>query len=390
MASKAGYPETDGAEAVGRRSSVCYDERVIGYLAVPTDDADDILHRGYVLSTKWDSRVPPKDAPKPLREGQELCHTSRCEVPYSTDPVQAVKALRVWRSAEAHESLTVLELLKVAEDGSKLPEERMPTQKYAILPDPDTNMLDKKFIRRGVALRRGEMDYDDVPCLICGGSLKGFEKQRGQVGLAVYVRNAFMVAPCPNENCKQLQQERQTRLDTMPKLKLYHACSRQVADLIKSSGGKMIRGVCGAGGGGIYLAHTRREAEWKAEIKEKVGSHLKYMGHLKHFKPSSTRAVVLEVEAKLGKMYLGKRDEKGMTFKDLINKGYDSCVLDRGETGYPDDKVPDAPVKIGGKSVIDGTHPGYEFVIYSWDQVIVLREVDRDPSPLLADEATIE
>ena len=117
----------------------------------------------------------------------------------------------------------------------------------------------------------------------------------------------------------------------------------------------MIRGVCGEGGAGIYLAHTPREAEWKAEIKE----HGKYLGHLKHFKPSSTRAVILEVETKVGQMYLGQRSEHGMNFTELISKECDSCVLDRGETGYPDDTVPHAPVNIDGKSP---ARPVWEFL----------------------------
>lgn len=142
----------------------------------------------------------------------------------------------------------------------------------------------------------------------------------------------------------------------------------------------MIRGGGGMGGGGIYLAHTPRETEWKAEIKgsSKEGNATV---HLNMFKPESTRVVVLEVEAKLGNMYLGNKDEPDMAFAKLLADGYDSCVLDRGKTGYPDDKVPEAPVNINGRSVMEGTHPGYEFVVYSWDQVRVVREVPRDPLP---------
>merc|ERR1719401_3405690 len=121
----------------------------------------------------------------------------------------------------------------------------------------------------------------------------------------------------------------------MPKMTLYHACSRDTAKLIQGKGGKMIRGVGGAGGGGIYLAHTARECEWKAEIKVD-GS---YKGILKRFKESSTQVAVLECEVKLGNMLLGGRKEKHV-FGELLNNGYDSCILDRGETGYPECKVP--------------------------------------------------
>lgn len=93
------------------------------------------------------------------------------------------------------------------------------------------------------------------------------------------------------------------------------------------------------------------------------------------------------------------------TFASLLHEDdgpYDSVVLDRGSTGFP---VPDPPVikatvercdkheagtllstriedVITGKA--QGMHPGYEFVVYSWDQVLSVREVpfDRiDPPP---------
>jgi len=362
--------------------TVCYDDNVIGYLAVPSEEAEDILRRGYVLSMEWNKRVPPPNAPMPLIAEQPICHTRRREVPFSKEPAEAVQQLRKWR--EKVEFTTVLQLLRVSKDGARLPSDQFEDGAVSVLPDPVTNILDKKFIDAAVVMSRGVSDYQGVPCPFCGQNLDGLEEKRGKVGLSVFVRNAFMVVPCPNEKCKQMQQDRQDRLDGMPKMKLYHACSREVADLIRSSGGKMIRGCTGAGGAGMYFAHSQRETEWKAEIKE--GGSM--VGLLNKFKPNSKRVVVLEIEAKLGNMHLGKRDEQ-KSFKDLIRSGYDSCVLDRGETGYPGNTVPDAPVSINGKSVMGGTHPGYEFVIYSWDQVKVLGEVQRDPVPGSPD-ATID
>jgi hypothetical protein len=64
---------------------------------------------------------------------------------------------------------------------------------------------------------------------------------------------------------------------------------------------------------------------------------------------------------------------------------YDSVILDRGDTGYP---VPSPPVRGTrledlpvGQRTNANMHAGYEFIVYSWDQARVLREVPRDPVP---------
>jgi len=358
--------------------TVSFDPNVIGFLAVDAADGKDITSRGYVCSI---CKTQNKREPPP---GQDTCHTSRNKVPYATNPVDAVANFRKHRPNVDY--TTVLQLLRKAKDGSELPADQVLKDK--ILPDTDTFVLDKKFIDTAVVMERGPADYEGTPCPICGDELTGKKGEvgkvglygRGKVGLYAFIKNAFMVTPCEKDTCIQMQVDRQKRLDTMPKMKLYHACSRDIAELIKGKGGKMIRGVGGAGGGGIYLAHTVRECEWKAEIKL-AGE---YKGQLKKFKASNTQVAVLEVEAKLGNMYLGSRNES-KNFGELLQTGFDSCILDRAGTGYPDNKVPDAPVNIDGKSVMGGTHPGYEFVVYSWDQVKVLREVPRDPVPGMPD-----
>jgi len=106
----------------------------------------------------------------------------------------------------------------------------------------------------------------------------------------------------------------------------------------------MIRGAGGAAGGGIYLANSARETEWKTEH----------------------HGIVLKCKVKMGKiMNVDGKHKKNidMTFAELVGKGYDSVLLDRGE-------CPSGAHK--------GQKSGDEVVVYSWDQVIVVGEVPRD------------
>jgi len=258
-------------------------------------------------------------------------------------------------------------------DGEELPAKRIKRGldgKNFVAPDPTTHVLDKKWLSRGEVFIRSPTEYAGIPCPFCKQPLPGLEGERGQVGVAKYIKDAFMVVPCFNLACIKAQEDRQERLQKEPKMKLYHAASRSKADLIISYG-KFIRGTYGAGGGGIYMAHTPRETEWKAEesgsmLRDAVAEN------------PSVGYIVLECEVSMGRPKLGGRWEQGMSFANLQQEDggpYDSFILDRGQTGYPNGTVPDAPV-VGTR---EGTHPGYEFVVYSWDQVKVLGETARDP-----------
>eukprot|EP00930_Biecheleria_cincta_P089791 TRINITY_DN79128_c0_g1_i1.p1 TRINITY_DN79128_c0_g1~~TRINITY_DN79128_c0_g1_i1.p1 ORF type:complete len:385 (+),score=60.61 TRINITY_DN79128_c0_g1_i1:90-1244(+) len=376
-----------------------YDDRVVGYLAVPFVDSEEILKFGYICSAEAGSRVNPPGATK--------CHTSRDKVPFSKDRTDAVKAMRKYRKSEKFSAL--LEIRKVAADGDVMPYEiREGDGKIILGPD---RKLDAKFLSDGTFLVRGAGDYAGVGCPLCNKAIdgvtcepgcEGMPAVRGKVGMAIYVGDAFMVSPCPTTACIEAQQERQDRLDGGPRYTLYHACSRATADKIKSCGGKFLRGAGGAGGGGIYFAHTVRETWWKAEDGTLFGSG---SGAPKMWLKAKGRSgwteqdyVFFEVEVKMGKIYEGTRHEKNVTFRDLVHKDggpYDSCILDRAQTGYP---VPAAPVCA---ATADGTmlstreedvasgkasnlHGGYEFIVYSWDQVRIIRELpfaEIDPPP---------
>jgi len=328
-----------------------YDNSIVGYLAVETKDVADITEiRGYVCSTVMGKRSPPP--------GLDTCHTSRAEVPYATEWGQAVSAMLKYRSHV--EKSTILEIRRRGTDESEIPPDWFRSDGEKLFIAPPSHVLDKKFLSTGQFFQRGTADYATAPCPFCQGSLAGLEACRGQVGRANFIRNAFMVSPCPEEKCIKAQVQRQRRLDDPDNVrKLYHACSRATADLIKRSGGKFKCGSKGAGGGGIYFAHTPREVEWKAADRGGPSGGAEY--------------VVFECTVRMGRGYEGSRDEDHMTFAELIQKGqYDSCILDRGGTGYP---LPPPPVP----GTREGCHPGYEFVVYSWDQVDILGEVPRDP-----------
>lgn len=122
--------------------------------------------------------------------------------------------------------------------------------------------LDPRYLRDGVVMVRGAAEYADAPCPFCRNPIPA--EGRGHVGRRRYVQDAFMVVPCPSEECVEMQRERQARLEQGESLKLYHQTSRAIADAIRDSG-KMIRGYTGIVGGGIYFAETPRETEWKCE-----------------------------------------------------------------------------------------------------------------------------
>merc|ERR1712083_19846 len=100
---------------------------------------------------------------------------------------------------------------------------------------------------------------------------------------------------------------------------------------------------------------------------------------------------------------LGRAKEEGLTYKPTPDKAFnmnnmfrhlqnhqdgpfDSVILDRSaRKGKPKSfPVPAPPIhgtRIEAVNVGDMLHPGYEFVVYSWDQVRVVEVVKEDPIP---------
>merc|ERR1719469_1085259 len=139
-----------------------------------------------------------------------------------------------------------------------------------------------------------------------------------------------MVSPCDNPECLQLQVDRQKRLDEGPALWLYHITSRASADLVKSAGGKMVRGAYGNAGGGIYFGLDAKDCLKKAQHK----------------------GVILKCRVQIGT----RLDDDTLTKHTFANllKAKRDCVW--WTVGYKT------------KS----------YIIYSWDQVQVAAEVDAD------------
>jgi len=287
------------------------------YLAVSRDRHEQILTEGYKCRTRPEVPVT-------------LQHDMR----------GAVQAMKKYKDKNGDKDAVVLEV-------HGLPKEKIDYEKNKI----KTKHLDSSHLRLGIFAPRATSHYVTVPCPICDQMIPDVAGLRGKPGQAYYVGdgNAFMVTPCTNANCLQAQQARQDRLDDGETVTLYHQTSSAIAQRILESGGKMCRGENGAVGGGIYLAQTPKETEWKTEH----------------------HGVVLECTMKIGNIRkISQHDKKpvvGITFASLIKEKpdpFDSVLLDRG------------------KCLVAGIHKGdpsgYEYVAYSWDQVHCIRAVDRD------------
>lgn len=208
--------------------------------------------------------------------------------------------------------------------------------------------LTPEHLRSGCVIARDSSEHQDVPCPFCRELIPEAERaaKRGKVGVHRYVDGAFAASPCCAERCVV----RQARLQNGMCRKLYHQTSKTTAQRIYVAGGKMVRGSGGVAGGGIYFAESARETEWKWEAKD----------------PSEP--VVLECEVRVGTVKeVGRDGDRGITFASLASEDLDSVLCDRG------------------KCEVEGPHKGKpsgnEVIVYSWDQVRVLREVPRDPVP---------
>lgn len=193
-----------------------------------------------------------------------------------------------------------------------------------------TKHLKGKHLRDGVFYTRGAEQYKGVPCPLCGKKIDDAADERGQVGLRRYIQQAFMCVPCSNPSCVKLQVDRQKRLDAGKTLWLYHITDREKANLIKKSGGKMLRGMTGNAGGGVYFGLSAKDAAGKA----------------------LSSGVILKCRVQVGSP-LSHDKCAGHTFAKLIKQKKD-CVW--GKIGYKT------------KS----------YIVYSWDQVQVAAEVDED------------
>lgn len=234
------------------------------------------------------------------------------------------------------------------------------------------------YIRSGKSTSRGPGEYEGKTCMFCGSDEHLDNSLRGQIGEARFIGGAFLCSPCTYPPCLKAMADRSKRLDEGLTLELYHTTSKMSGDKVKAGHGRMLRGDFfkkeGAAGGGIYFGHTPRECNWKYEAP-------------------GVETVTFKCKVKMGTprhspQVLGGPSDEMFKFLLTHDEGpYDSVILDRsarapGATGtYP---VPDPPVKgtrIEDMEVGEKLHPGYEFVVYSWDQVEVAEEVNEDPIP---------
>ena len=126
----------------------------------------------------------------------------------------------------------------------------------------------------------------------------------------------------PKPTAEQLTAWRKRLKENGTKI-LYHQTSTQIAEKILNSN-KMIRGTSGLAGGGIYFATTPEHTDHKALQK---GS-------------------ILECEVALGNIYQTESyGDSSLSFRKLLsmNPSYDSVLIPRKN--------------------------GYEYVVYSWEQV---------------------
>eukprot|EP00440_Ansanella_granifera_P074034 gb/GFBE01080338.1/.p1 GENE.gb/GFBE01080338.1/~~gb/GFBE01080338.1/.p1 ORF type:complete len:294 (+),score=39.10 gb/GFBE01080338.1/:1-882(+) len=274
--------------------------------------------------------VPTGLMSRVLAEGYKTCR--RNQVPCSFTPENAIDGLLKHNSWV--NDITVLEVVG-------LPESRLDSGKVKI----DGQQLEPRFLRAGTFRERVQR-FEEVPCPFCNQLIPEMADERGHVGVRRYIDKAFACSPCCLEACSQRTQRLQTGLT----ITVYHQTTAAVAKSIANAGGKLLRGQAGIAGAGIYFAHSARETEWKCEPKD------------------GSKRVVLECAVKVGNVKtLPREGDRNTTFASLVREGFDSVLLQRGTCMKP------------GKGF--GKPSGDEVVVYSWDQVQVLREVPRDPVP---------
>merc|ERR1711937_287812 len=71
----------------------------------------------------------------------------------------------------------------------------------------NTKHLSGAYIRTGLFLSR-DSSYVNTPCPVCDQLIPDVSQQRGQVGLARFIFDAFMVVPCQEPSCWKAQEAR--------------------------------------------------------------------------------------------------------------------------------------------------------------------------------------
>lgn len=302
------------AKAKAKKNSPGAKAAAVGCDAEVVKPDHPMAHRFYG-DTQAFIAVPSNLAPKILADGYKV--EVRDHVPCSSVPTTSVKALNAnWPDVKDCLALEV----------HGVPGKELDVANGRVL----TKHLKPQYLRDGVFMTRGAGDYMDAPCPLCGKKMSDKADQRGQIGLRRYIKQAFMVTPCDNPSCVELQVERQKRLNSGPTLWLYHITSKASAELIKKAGGKMIRGAYGNAGGGIYFGLSAQDC-----VKKALSS-----------------GVILKCRVQIGKP-LDKDSLAKHSFASLIKNKKD-CVW--GKIGY------------STKS----------YIVYSWDQVQVAAEVDKN------------
>ena len=155
--------------------------------------------------------------------------------------------------------------------------------------------------------------YNHIPCPTCGSPYNPkLEVKPHELFETLYY----------SENKRRISRpiQREQRLESCIKT-LYHQTSYDVAKLIISSQ-KFKRGSDGIAGGGIYFATSASDTDHKAHNK----------------------GIILKAKVKLGNILtISQYGDKTITFRCLLNKGYDSVKIPRSG--------------------------GTEYVVYSYDQV---------------------
>lgn len=325
------------------------------YLTVPSDIKGKVLAEGYVCR-------------------------SRDTIPCHRDFYRGTKGMLQY--TKEHESCTsvVLEIHGVPDDWIRASVEDAASGGCSISTidfKGGKMWLKPEYLRDGLSYTRTSSHSQERTCMFCDSSDHLDCTKRGRIGEARFQGAAFLCSPCTNPECLVKMRDRSRRLEEGATLELFHKTNKRTAVLLKTtSRGRMLRGDTfqkgGAAGGGIYLGHTPRECSWKYEA------------------PGET--VTFKCRVKMGASLMcsaeceGPMEEMFRHLQNLEEGPFDSVILDRSaKNGAPPVfPVPKAPVRgtrIEDLTVGEKLHPGYEFVVYSWDQVEVVCEVEEDPVP---------
>jgi len=318
------------------------------YLTVPASIKDRVLAGGYICNT-------------------------RNQIPCAHDFHRGTEGY-LRHATDKDEELVVLEVYNVPPEWIQLKDGRVdkikPTDKKEV-DGEDKVWLKPQYLRDAICCARLPERYSHTKCMFCGSDTHLDKDKLGKIGEARFKGEAFLCSPCTKDECVREMKQRSKRLNDGPILTLFHKTSKIVANQIEGAcHGRFLRGDYfdkdGAAGGGIYFGHTARECSWKYEAK-------------------GAETVTYKCKVKMGRTLESARTCKAGSipgtgkpnemFRNLLQHPdgpYDSVTLDRAAKGskpkvYP---VPPPPVKgtrIEDIAVGEPVHPGYEFVIYSWD-----------------------